>query len=51
MFKNGMERLKEKAASFYPTAEPQPSLLGREAVLMLTRRAGGHTEERVQMKG
>lgn len=32
MFKSGRERLKEEAASFYLTAEPQPFLLGGEEV-------------------
>lgn len=30
MFKNGKERLKEALASFYLSAEPQPSYLHRE---------------------
>lgn len=32
MFRSGRERLKEEAASFYLTAEPQPFLLGGEEV-------------------
>lgn len=52
MFLNGKERLKEALASFYLSAEPQPSYLHREVwwVCANQKSWGAHTEERVKMK-